>query len=112
MRIKYRVSHRDYKRIEWASRDKLRDKLNKPNGGSGIYVPGIIPSSVHLCVYLFISACCFERCSQAVEREFGYSLQTSTIVIKTIKSVKDIKDLSTGLQDSALNDYHGNYRFQ
>ena len=29
-----------------------------------------------------------------------------------MKAVKDIKDLSTGLQDSALDDYHGNYRFQ
>ena len=28
--------HRDYKRIEWASREKLRNKLNKSNGGSGI----------------------------------------------------------------------------
>ena len=28
--------HRDYKRIEWASREKSRDKLNKSNGGSGI----------------------------------------------------------------------------
>ena len=26
-------THRDYKRIEWASRDKSRDKLNKSNGG-------------------------------------------------------------------------------
>ena len=25
--------HRDYKRIEWASREKSRDKLNKSNGG-------------------------------------------------------------------------------
>ena len=25
--------HRDYKRIEAASRDELRDKLNKSNGG-------------------------------------------------------------------------------
>ena len=25
--------HRDYKRIESASRDELRDKLNKSNGG-------------------------------------------------------------------------------
>ena len=57
--------HRDYKRIEWASREKSRDKLNKGNRGSGIYVPGIIPSSVHLCVYLCISAFFIERCSQA-----------------------------------------------
>ena len=28
--------HRDYKRIEWASGEKSRDKLNKSNGGSGI----------------------------------------------------------------------------
>ena len=28
--------HRDYKRIEWASREKSRGKLNKSNGGSGI----------------------------------------------------------------------------
>ena len=34
------------------------------------------------------------------------------MVVKTIKSVTDIKDLSRGLQDSALDDYHGNYRFQ
>ena len=26
-------NHRDYKRIEWASREKSRDKLNKSNGG-------------------------------------------------------------------------------
>ena len=31
-----RGPHRDYKRIEWASREKSRDKLNKSNGGSGI----------------------------------------------------------------------------
>ena len=61
--------HRDYKRIEWASRDKSRDKLNKSNGGSGIYVPGIIPSSVHLCVYRCIAALCIELGSQAIERE-------------------------------------------
>ena len=30
------VKNRDYKRIEWASRKKSRDKLNKSNGGSGI----------------------------------------------------------------------------
>ena len=30
------VTHRDYKRIEWASREKSREKLNKSNGGSGI----------------------------------------------------------------------------
>ena len=33
-------THRDYKRIEWASREKMwdksRDKLNKSNGGSEI----------------------------------------------------------------------------
>ena len=28
--------HRDYKRIEWALREKSRDELNKSNGGSGI----------------------------------------------------------------------------
>ena len=28
--------HRDYKRIEWASREKSRDKLNTSNGGSGM----------------------------------------------------------------------------
>ena len=28
--------HRDYKRIEWASREKSRDKLNKSNEDSGI----------------------------------------------------------------------------
>ena len=26
----------DYKRIEWASQEKSRDKLNKSNGGAGI----------------------------------------------------------------------------
>ena len=31
-----RLYHKDYKRIEWASREKSRDKLNKSNGGSGI----------------------------------------------------------------------------
>ena len=30
------LNHRDYKRIEWASVEKSRDKLNKSNGGSGI----------------------------------------------------------------------------
>ena len=30
---KSRICHRDYKRIEAASRDELRDKLNKSNGG-------------------------------------------------------------------------------
>ena len=30
------ANHRDYKRIEWASREKSRDILNKSNGGSGI----------------------------------------------------------------------------
>ena len=64
------LRHRDYKRIEWASREKSRDKLNTSNGGSGIEVPGRIPSSVHLCVYRFISAFFIERCSQAIEREF------------------------------------------
>ena len=34
------------------------------------------------------------------------------MVIKTIKSVKDVKDVNTGLQDSVLDDYHGNYQFQ
>ena len=29
----YGSSHRDYKRIESASRDESRDKLNKSNGG-------------------------------------------------------------------------------
>ena len=29
-------AHRDYKRIEWASGEKSRDKLNKSNGGFGI----------------------------------------------------------------------------
>ena len=30
------LEHRDYKRIEAASRDESRDKLNKSNGGPGI----------------------------------------------------------------------------
>ena len=29
-----------------------------------------------------------------------------------MKAVKDMKDLSTVRQDSTLDDYHGNYRFQ
>ena len=32
-RIRYRVNHRDYKRIEVASGDESRNKLNKSNGG-------------------------------------------------------------------------------
>ena len=32
--------HRDYKRIEWASRENSRDKLNKSNG-SQIEVPDV-----------------------------------------------------------------------
>ena len=34
--IRHIDTHRDYKRIEWASVEKSRDKLNKSNGGSGI----------------------------------------------------------------------------
>ena len=34
--VQYMAFHKDYKRIEWASREKSRDKLNKSNGGSGI----------------------------------------------------------------------------
>ena len=31
-KLQWSGDHRDYKRIEWASREKSRDKLNKSNG--------------------------------------------------------------------------------
>ena len=35
-KIQWSCRQRDYKRIEWASREKSRDKLKKSNGGTEI----------------------------------------------------------------------------